>query len=188
LCCDIVGGDPPLAPHLPPIAARVGLDLDPVDITNDDDVRWQLACVWPDTDRLARTRLAFEHARHHALQIVQGDAVDSVAEVVRSLPSDCVPVVLTTWALGYLAPQRRIDFANELQQLGHERPLAWISGEQAGALAPFADVVVPTGQAGVAPSVLGLVVFSGATTDVTLLAFVHPHGTWLDWRDQPLRS
>jgi hypothetical protein len=28
--------------------ARVGIDLDPVDVTNAEDARWSRTCVWPD--------------------------------------------------------------------------------------------------------------------------------------------
>jgi hypothetical protein len=31
-------------------------------------------------------------------------------------------------------------------------------------------------------SLLGLVVFEGGDLDATLLAFVHPHGNWIDWQ------
>jgi len=179
-----VGGSPPVAAVLPPIAARAGIDRDPVDLRNDDDVRWQLACVWPDTGRLPRSRVAFEQARHADLCIVRGDAVDTIAEVVQSLPDECVPVVLTTWALAYLPSDRRLEFDAALAGLGERRPLAWISGEGPGVVSHFADLERVTDAAGTIASVLGLVVFSPAGADATLLGFAHPHGGWLDWRER----
>ena len=50
--CDVVGGSPPIAPALPTITARVGLDRAPLDVHDPQQSRWQLACVWPDTGRL----------------------------------------------------------------------------------------------------------------------------------------
>jgi hypothetical protein len=38
----------PLPDRLPAIAWRTGLDLNPLDVTNDDDVRWLSCLVWPD--------------------------------------------------------------------------------------------------------------------------------------------
>ena len=182
LTCEVIGGAPPIAASVPPIAARVGIDRDPVDLRNDDDVRWQLACVWPDTGRLPRSRLAFEQARGADLRIVRGDAVDALADVVSSLPEECVPVVLTTWALAYLSPERRLAFEAALTGLGRDRPVAWISGEGPGVVPSFAGVEVPADAPGVTASILGLVVFAGSAGEPTLLGFVHNHGSWLDWR------
>jgi hypothetical protein len=188
LACEIVGGRPRIEPRLPEISARVGLDRDPVDVGNDDDVRWQLALVWPDTDRLSRTRLALEEARRADIRVVKGDAVDSLSDVVSRVPPDCVPVVMTTWALAYLPVERRPEFESVLERLGNERTLAWVSGESPGVVPSFAGVAAPTDQRGITASVLGLVVFSPAGTERTLLGFVHPHGTWLDWRADQTES
>jgi hypothetical protein len=167
---------------LPAIGARIGVDLDPVDLSDDSDARWQLACVWPDTGRLPRTRTAIDAARGAGLRIVKGDAVDAIADVVRAVPADCVPVIVTTWALAYLLPDRRAAFDDELVALGRERPVAWISGESAGVVSRFADVEPPTDHMGTSASILGLVTYDGDDADATLLAFVHPHGTWINWR------
>jgi hypothetical protein len=186
LRCEVIGGAPPIARELPPIAARVGLDRDPVDLNDDSDVRWQLACVWPDTERLPRTRLALQQARETQPRIVKGDAVDALASVVRDLPSECVPVVMTTWALAYLSRERRLEFEAAMREIGKERTVAWISGEGPGVVSLFASVVPPSDERYKDASVLGLVVCSEAGTEATHLGFVHPHGNWIDWRDQPV--
>ena len=33
---------------MPEIVARIGVDLDPLDVTDADDARWLRACLWPD--------------------------------------------------------------------------------------------------------------------------------------------
>src|SRR5207253_8872737 len=86
IACEVVGGHPRVAAALPDIAARTGLDLDPVDVRDDDAVRWLLACVWPDTGRLPRTRRALDEARKDPPHIVAGDAVEGVTDVVLGLP------------------------------------------------------------------------------------------------------
>src|SRR6478752_7336157 len=42
ISCNIVGGNPPIALQLPRVAARVGIDRDPIDLSDDDEVRWLL--------------------------------------------------------------------------------------------------------------------------------------------------
>ncbi len=182
ISCEVVGGRPPIAPALPAIAARVGIDRDPVDATDDDDVRWQLACVWPDTGRLPRTRLALAEAKRTPPRFVRGDAVQRVADVVLGLPSGSVPVVVTTWAAAYFPVRERVAFREALVAASRERPVAWVSGEGAGVIDLFAGVEVPRDADGLEPSLLGLVVFRDGVADARFLAFVHPHGNWIDWR------
>ncbi|MBV8304383.1 MAG: DUF2332 domain-containing protein, partial [Acidimicrobiia bacterium] len=60
--CEVAGGNPPIRPSLPPVVAAVGIDRSPIDVTEPDDARWLLACLWPETGRLARTELAIAEA------------------------------------------------------------------------------------------------------------------------------
>jgi hypothetical protein len=181
LTCEVVGGHPPIAAHLPPVAARIGLDRDPVVLSDDDSVRWQLACVWPDTGRLSRTRRALEMACDAHLDIVEGDAVDAIPGLLATLPAECVPVVVTTWALAYLSVDGRVDFVEALQSSTARGPIAWISGEAPGVVPILPDVGSPATDVGVEVSVLGLVTFDGSDVDARTLGYVHPHGRSLEW-------
>jgi hypothetical protein len=180
--CTITGGTPPVKPTVPQIRDRVGLDLDPVDLTNDDNVRWQLALVFPDTGRLPRTRLALDAIRHQQPRIVQGDAAAKIKDVVLSLPDDAVAVVTTTWAAAYFSKEGRVAFREQLAEASRARPVAWISAEGEQIVDLFADIEAPFDAQGAQASVLGLATFRDGTTAAELLAFVHPHGNWIDWR------
>ncbi len=182
--CDVVGGSPPIAPMLPTITARVGLDRAPVDLQDANQSRWQLACVWPDTGRLARTRLALDEARRESLTIVQGDAVDRVAELIDRLPGDATAVVTTTWVVAYFSGEHRAAFREALAAASTSRPVAWISAEPRGVIDLLPTEGVPSDPNGLEWSVLGLVVFRGGEAEAELLGYVHPHGSGLDWRLQ----
>ena len=56
LSSSIVGDRPIPTRATPEIVARVGVDLDPVDVTDPDDARWLRACLWPDQVVRARER------------------------------------------------------------------------------------------------------------------------------------
>ena len=180
----VAAGRPPIAPVLPAIASRVGIDRDPVDVTDDDQVRWLLAGVWPDTGRLPRTRQAIDEARRARLRLIPGDALASVGDAVAAIPAGVVPVVVTTWALAYLAPPDRLAFREELAAASRDRPVAWVSGEARGVVDLFADVEAPPDASGNEANHLGLAVFrDGRDAESEVLAFVHPHGSWIHWRD-----
>jgi hypothetical protein len=178
IACRVAGGTPPIAPFVPPIAARVGLDRAPVDVSDDEQARWQLACVWPDTGRLPRTRLALEEARRTRLTLLQGDAVDDVGPAI----AGAVAVVTTTHVVAYLSPSQRARFHDALAAASRRRPVAWISAEVHGVVDALPDAAVPSDDQGVEASVLGLAVFRDGAVDGTVLGDVRPHGTWIDWR------
>ena len=98
----------PVPTRLPAIAARLGIDRAPVDIASADDARWLLACVWPDTGRLARTAAAMDLARLYPPTVVAGDMVTDLDAAIDTFDPRLAIVVVTTSACGYLsAGQRR---------------------------------------------------------------------------------
>ena len=179
--CTVRGGTPPIAPLLPEIVARLGLDRSPIDLTDERDARWMLACIWPDTGRrLERTSAAIRDAQRHPPTIRRGDMVDDLAAALAELPRDAAACVTTTWALAYLPRDGRERFAAQLADAGRDRPIVWISGEGPGVVSAFADAVPPEID-DIEPSVLGAVHYDRGATTPTLLAFVHPHGASIDW-------
>ncbi len=182
--CNVVGGSPPIAPTLPTITTHVGLDRAPVDLQDSEQSRWQLACVWPDTGRLARTRLALDEARRASLTIVRGDAVEKVGGLIDRLPADATAVVTTTWVVAYFSGEHRAAFREALAAASTTRPVAWISAETQGVVDLIPRDGVPSDPNGLEWSVLGLVVFRGGEAEAELLGYVHPHGSGLDWRLQ----
>lgn len=178
--CAVTGGVPPIEPRLPEIVSRAGLDRSPIDLTDADDARWLLACVWPDTGRLERTSAAIKDAQLHPPRIHQGDMIDDLPAVLDELPGEAVACVTTTWALAYLSRAGRERFAAQLASCALDRTIVWISGEGPGIVSAFAGLQPPPTE-GIEPSVLGAIVYRGDTTQATALAYVHPHGASIDW-------
>lgn len=182
LPCTLRGAAPPefSAPHLvPEIAAAVGLDASPIDILDDDAVRWLEACVWPDmTERFARLVDAIALAREHPPRVMAGDAVAGVAELVESMREHGHPVVLTSWVLNYLPLHRQHEFVAELDRLGNVFDLSWVIAESP---AETPGLPVPTEQPPEDLTVVSLVRWRRGTRSVTRLGTAHPHGYWLRW-------
>jgi hypothetical protein len=181
VACEILGGAPPIAPALPPIAARVGLDRDPVDVDDDEQARWQLACAWPDTGRLPRTRRALAEARRAPSTLIRGDAVADVGAAIAGLPADATVVVTTTSVVAYLSPDQRAGFRDALAAASRRRPIAWISAEGHGVVDLVPSAGAPSDERGVEANVVGLVTFRDGSADAELLGYAHPHGLALDW-------
>jgi hypothetical protein len=178
--CRVLGGMPPIADRAPHLVTCVGLDREPIDLDDADSARWLLACVWPDTGRMERTAAAIALARTLQPEVVRGDAVRDVVALLDDVPDGTVACVTTTWAFAYLARDQRDAFVEQLAQASVKRPIAWISGEGPGVVDVFA-AGEPPGHDPMMPSVLGAVLFDGGRRQATMLAWVHPHGRWIDW-------
>ena len=175
-------GPAPIAPEAPSIVARIGLDRAPVDLEDEAEVRWLLACVWPDTGRLPRTRAAIDLARRDHVDIVRGDVVTDLEATAGALPADVPLAVTTSWVMAYVPRDQHGLVVDALARLSARRPVVWISAEGPGALA-HVDVVDEPGTEGVTRSVLAAMRFDrGGPTGVTVLGRCHPHGASLDWR------
>jgi hypothetical protein len=181
ISCMVRGGIPPIAPALPEIVARLGLDRSPIDLTDEKDARWMLGCIWPDTGRLERTSAAIREAQLHPPTIRTGDMVDDLRATIDELPAGALVCVTTTWALAYLQRDGREQFAAQLAAAGRERPVVWISGETPGIVSALADRKPPPDLDDIEPSLLGAIHYDGDTADATALAWVHPHGAAIDW-------
>src|SRR5215510_4822049 len=82
-----LSGPAPIPAALPPIAWRRGLDVDPVDVHDDESVRWLLSCVWPDhPDRRRRLEAAIGLARADVPVVRKGDLVDDLPVLLAEAP------------------------------------------------------------------------------------------------------
>lgn len=175
--CEVTGGAPPIAPQLPPFAERIGVDLSPIDLSDPADARWLLACVWPDTGRAERVEASIAVTQQHPPHLVAGRANDVLPGVLDRLPDGTTAIVTTTWAFGYFSLEERAAFAELLTAASGRRPIAWVSSEGAGTVDALA---VNEDDAG--DDVLGVVLFDGEVATPHVLAAVHPHGHWINWR------
>ena len=77
-------GDVPVPSTHPPIAAAIGLDTDPIDVSDPLQARWLEACVWPDqVERFERLGAAIEIANRVGVDVRPGDAIDTVGRAHR---------------------------------------------------------------------------------------------------------
>ncbi|GBE24720.1 hypothetical protein BMS3Bbin02_00995 [bacterium BMS3Bbin02] len=166
--CIVRGPQRPLFPDpMPDIAARIGVDLDPIDINNPDDESWIRGLVWPDRpDRHKRLSAAISVAKAHPLTLVEGDAIDCLEEQVGAASDDSVVVINHSHVLNQLPAERREDFTVELDRLSQDRPIWRISNEWLTHSNPQLD----------------LIRHFGNSHQIEGLADVHHHGEWISWR------
>lgn len=164
---------------MPEVVARVGIDLDPVDVTDADEARWLRACVWPDQpERVARLDAEIALAATEPPLLLRGDAVEVLPDAFARVPADALPVVTTTWALSRLPLESRLRFLHRLDNAAAGRAVAWVSAEGVG-VAPSIPTLGDRRASG--HSIIGLVVFDASTLRAEAIGRCWSRGRLLSW-------
>src|ERR687886_348610 len=179
LSASIVGERPVPTRAMPEVVARVGVDRDPVDVTDADDARWLRACLPPDQpERVASLEAEMALAAAAPPLLLQGDAVEVLPDAFARVPADALPVVTTTWALSQFPLEGRLRFLHRLDEAAAGRTVAWVSAEGVG-VAP----AIPTLGDRRAPghSIMGLAVFDRSALRAEAVGRCWSQGRWLAW-------
>ena len=117
----------PLPAKLPDVVWRSGLDLNPLDITSDDDMTWLELLIWPGMeDRAERLRAAVKTARSDPPKLIKGDLTTDLQGLINQAPAEATKVVFHTAVLGYIPnDDDRADFAAMMLAAD----AVWISNE-----------------------------------------------------------
>jgi hypothetical protein len=166
--CD-VNPATPVPTELPEVVWRAGLDLSPIDVTDEESITWLESLVWPgEGDRTALLREAVRVARADPPRIVRGDLRQDLPALAEQAPADATLVVFHTAVLGYVwEGEDRRRFADAVDRMGAR----WIACEGPGVVElRAAEPARPT------PGGAFLL-----TLDAEPLAWADSHGTWLRW-------
>ena len=151
------------------IAGRTGIDLNPVDPRVPDERIWLEALVWPEHHgRRERLRAALEVAESMEIELVAGDALEVLPQVMESLPEDLPIVVMNSFVLNQFSDDQRSEFHELTRAARLRRQVYTVSMEAvAGHHAPVATLSVDTGSG---PEEVGV---------------GHHHGEWVEFYVRP---
>ena len=154
------------------VRSRRGIDLAPVDATSEEGYLLLRSFIWPgleDRDRRLDAAVATLRAEPERPQLIPGDYVERLPEVLAERPADAVTIVFQTASTGYLPADAAARLRSSLDAAGSDgRPLAWVStrrhDEREGAVEDAYE--------------LELRVWPGPPR---LAAHLDFHGNWLEW-------
>ena len=165
LSCEATGVALPAS--LPEVVWRAGLDLNPLDVTDPEDVAWLDALIWPEHEhRRSRLRAAAKIAAADPPLLVRGDLVADLPALAAQAPAGATLVIFHSSVL-YLVPEPpRQQFVEVVRGL----PGPWLANEGPGVLT-YPDLPSPPTDA--AMNVLAL--------DGRPLAWAGGHGQSAHW-------
>ena len=164
---------------LPEVVARIGVDLDPIDVTDADAARWLRACLPPDQpERIARLDAELALAATAPPLLLSGDAAELLPGAIARVPANALPVVTTTWALSRFSPETRNRFLGRLEEAAAGRAVAWVSAEGVG-VAPTIPTLGDRPASG--HSIIGLALFGMSAQPSAAIGRCWSRGNVLAW-------
>lgn len=159
-------GPVPVPAQVPDVAWRAGLDLNPLDVTADDDVRWLECLLWPgEAGRPERLAAAIETARRDPPRVHRGDLLTDLPAVAGDAPPHATLVIYHSAVLAYVAADQRRQVAETIRGLN----ASWLSNEGPDVI-PAVAVPERDGEK-----------FVLVRDGTRALAFTDAHGGWIDW-------
>ena len=145
---------------------RIGLDLSPRDVTQDDDLLLLKAFVWVgQEERLEQIDRAAAALRADAPRLVRGDYIELLPRLLAHRREGALTVVFQTASAGYLTGDQRQTLRTALDDAGRESPLGWVS-----TVPPLdRELRAFAVEAGVLPG------------EPSRLMHADFHGAWLEW-------
>ena len=161
--------DLPLWPApLPTISSRVGIDLNPIDVHDEDATLWLRALIWPENEkRIQLFNAALSVARRDTPPLVKGDALELLPSILARVPLDTTLCLFHTFVINQFAPEARerleLLFAEEARRRDlYVIAIAWTVGVKEY-------------------PVLSLLSFEGGVRMERVLARCSGHAGWMEW-------
>jgi hypothetical protein len=155
------GADFPL--HDIEVLSRIGLDLDPIAPDDDESRNWLDALIWPEqVERRERLRAALDLVAGIDLTLVEGDAVQTLPEVLAGLPAGEPAVVMDAFSLNQLSPAGREQIERIAEEARAGRQVFRVSMELLEVDDEWAKLAVADGP------------------ELRPVGQAHPHGEWLE--------
>jgi hypothetical protein len=153
----------------PKITARTGIDLNPIDVRQTEQVLWLRALIWPEHDERARLlRRAIGILQKNPPTLIRGDGAESLPAVMLDVCDDSVLCIIRIFTQLPHASRHRLSLF--ISEYGAKRDVFLISAKQHGC-----DV-----------SELHLLSIVDGIRDEKCVAYFQNHGAWIEWLDPEL--
>jgi hypothetical protein len=176
---------------LPHVAERVGIDIEPLDVTDPAVRSWLAACIPQEIAAVTRFHQAVRIAMNHPAPVVRGDADTVLPRVLDELPQDLLVCLVDTYVHVFFSTDELARFRAIVQEAGAARDLDWISIDPLvplGSAASKSVLGVPVPSALIERSkregvfgVIGRLSYRRGEPTAALLGVAHPGAAWLEW-------
>ncbi|MEW9677868.1 DUF2332 domain-containing protein [Lentibacillus sp. L22] len=115
---------PFLLPNSPPVVSRIGLDLHINDLNDPEDYLWLKSLIWPNhSERRELFEGASNYVKRNLLDMVEGDGVALLSDIVMEIPQDAVICVFHTHVANQLPQEVKFKLLEDVKLIGKQRDI-----------------------------------------------------------------
>lgn len=176
---------------LPHVAERVGIDIEPLDVTDRAVRSWLAACIPQEIGAVTRFHQAVGVATSHPARVVRGDADTVLPALLAELPQDLLVCLVDTYVHVFFTDEELASFHAVIDEAGAARDLDWISIDPLvpiGAAASRSVLGVPVPSALIERNrregvfgLIGRLAYRRGKRTAELLGVAHPGAAWFEW-------
>jgi hypothetical protein len=168
ISCELRGElRPLLSVALPAVDSRIGVDLNPIDVTNLEAVLWLRALVWPEHRKRAELLInALNLVRQDPPSLLAGNALDLLPGLLKKSEPETQPCVFHSFTVNQFSIPDRERLADIFRGFGAKRDLAVVSIEWSSEHRT--------------PRIFLTFYRRGEKTE-KLLAYCDGHANWIEW-------
>jgi hypothetical protein len=160
-------GNAPIPRESLNIIDRIGLELNPINLHNEDDIRWLEALIWPEhRDRQKLLKAALTIAQQQPLKIVGGNAAETLPSILEKIPNDAILCIFHSYTFVQMPPNIHEEILAQIIEHSRKRDIFRISQEW---LAAWENPRIE------------LFSYHQGIVESELLAYTESHGRWIEW-------
>jgi hypothetical protein len=182
---------PSAATTLPRIAERIGIDIEPLDLTALGVRAWLAACIPQEIGAVNRFHDAVAIALEHPVRSVRGDACEVLPELLSGISEELLVCLVDSYVHVFFEADELERFRALVDRLGGERDLDWISidplvpmgGDATRSVLgiPVPPELIERNRRDGVFGVIGRLSYRDGQRSGALLGIAHPGAAWLEW-------
>lgn len=160
---------PPLPTYPVPITFRLGIDRNPLDLTDPDTALWLRALIWPEqSDRIQLLAEATAEVQRNRPTLLTGDALQLLSDAIALAPADSLLCLFHSYTIYQFTQEMRRELDDLLRDASQTHSIYCLGLEGAR------DVPWPQ---------LRLLTYRNGERADRLLGLQEGHGKWMEWQD-----
>lgn len=113
---------PLFLPKSPPVASKIGLDLHISDLRNSEDYLWLKSLIWTEhQERLELFESAARCFKENPVELIEGDGVTLLTDVVETLPKDTAICIFHTHVANQIPEDSKYELLEKIKKIGSNR-------------------------------------------------------------------
>jgi len=146
----------------PPVAERIGIDLNVVDLERDE--LWMRALIWPENvERVSLFEKAVDILRTRKIKFIQGDGSQIIEKIVETISNESVVCIFHTFVANQMPEESKLTLEKKFKEIGQTRDVFHIYNNMWDHYLHIDSVI-------------------DGELNCRTVAKTNPHGKWMIWK------